>query len=124
WFNDLLVICNKRSLRYMNEKARTTQEIKDDILAHLQTVIDPELGIDIVNLGLIYNIELDDDGTCLIEMTLTTIGCPLTNILADMVESALKDVKEIKDVDVEFIWEPEWTIDRMTRYAKMALGIH
>lgn len=108
----------------MNEKARTTQEIKDDILAHLQTVIDPELGIDIVNLGLIYNIELDDDGACLIEMTLTTIGCPLTNILADMVESALKDVKEIKDVDVEFIWEPEWTIDRMTRYAKMALGIH
>lgn len=108
----------------MQEQARTTKEIKDDIIAHLQTVIDPELGIDIVNLGLIYNVDLEDDGTCLIDMTLTTIGCPLTNILADMVESALKDVPEIKSVDVDFIWEPQWTIDRMTRYAKMALGIH
>ncbi len=108
----------------MENNNRSTKEIKDDIISNLQTVIDPELAIDIVNLGLIYNIDLQDDGTCLIEMTLTTIGCPLTNVLADMVEAALQDVPEIKKVDVEFIWEPEWTIDRMTRYAKMALGIH
>ena len=108
----------------MENNNRSTKEIKDDIISNLQTVIDPELAIDIVNLGLIYNIDLQDDGTCLIEMTLTTIGCPLTNVLADMVEAALQDVSEIKKVDVEFIWEPEWTIDRMTRYAKMALGIH
>ena len=108
----------------MENNNRSTKEIKDDIISNLKTVIDPELAIDIVNLGLIYNIDLQDDGTCLIEMTLTTIGCPLTNVLADMVEAALQDVPEIKKVDVEFIWEPEWTIDRMTRYAKMALGIH
>ncbi|GKS80376.1 DNA methyltransferase [Ligilactobacillus pabuli] len=108
----------------MAEQARTTTEIKEDILGRLQTVIDPELNIDIVNLGLIYNVDLQTDGNCLIEMTLTTIGCPLTNILADMVEAALKDVPEISTVDVDFIWEPEWTVDRMTRYAKMALGIH
>lgn len=108
----------------MAKQARTTTEIKEDILGRLQTVIDPELNIDIVNLGLIYNVDLQADGNCLIEMTLTTIGCPLTNILADMVEAALKDVPEISTVDVDFIWEPEWTIERMTRYAKMALGIH
>ena len=108
----------------MAEQARTTTEIKEDILGRLQTVIDPELNIDIVNLGLIYNVDLQTDGNCLLEITLTTIGCPLTNILADMVEAALKDVPEISTVDVDFIWEPEWTVDRMTRYAKMALGIH
>mgnify|MGYP000313645641 FL=1 len=57
-------------------------------------------------------------------MTLTTMGCPLTDLLADLVTNALGDVEEIKKVDVKFIWEPAWTTDRMTSYAKMALGIH
>ena len=97
---------------------RDKQSIKDDIVQRLATVIDPELHIDIVNLGLVYTIDLDNDGICLIEMTLTTMGCPLTNVLADMV------TKAVKDVDVEFVWEPAWTIDRMTRFAKLSLGVH
>lgn len=108
----------------MASETRTNEQIKEDIITQLQTVIDPELGIDIVNLGLIYNVDLQENGKCLIEMTLTTIGCPLTNILADMVEAALKGIPEVTTVAVDFIWEPEWTIDRMTRYAKMSLGIH
>ena len=56
---------------------RDKQSIKDDIVQRLATVIDPELHIDIVNLGLVYTIDLDNDGICLIEMTLTTMGCPL-----------------------------------------------
>ena len=85
---------------------RDKQSIKDDIVQRLATVIDPELHIDIVNLGLVYTIDLDNDGICLIEMTLTTMGCPLTN------------------VDVDFVWEPAWTIDRMSRFAKLSLGVH
>ena len=69
---------------------RDKQAIKDDIVQQLSTVIDPELHIDIVNLGLVYTIDLDNDGICLIEMTLTTMGCPLTNVLADMVVKAVK----------------------------------
>ena len=105
-------------------EARSAEEIKDEIVDKLEVVVDPELGIDIVNLGLVYEVNLDKDGLCQIKMTLTTIGCPLTDILADMVERALQPIPEIKQVDVKFVWEPAWTIDRMTRYAKMALGIH
>lgn len=103
---------------------RDKQSIKDDIVQRLVTVIDPELHIDIVNLGLVYTIDLDNDGICLIEMTLTTMGCPLTNVLADMVTKAVKEVPEVKNVDVEFGWEPAWTIDRMSRFAKLSLGVH
>lgn len=103
---------------------RDKQSIKDDVVQRLATVIDPELHIDIVNLGLVYTIDLDNDGICLIEMTLTTMGCPLTNVLADMVTKAVKEVPEVKNVDVEFVWEPAWTIDRMSRFAKLSLGVH
>ena len=103
---------------------RDKQSIKDDIVQRLATVIDPELHIDIVNLGLVYTIDLDNDGICLIEMTLTTMGCPLTNVLADMVTKAVKEVPEVKNVDVVFVWEPAWTIDRMSRFAKLSLGVH
>ena len=103
---------------------RDKQSIKDDIVQRLATVIDPELHIDIVNLGLVYTIDLDNDRICLIEMTLTTMGCPLTNVLADMVTKAVKEVPEVKNVDVEFVWEPAWTIDRMSRFAKLSLGVH
>ena len=103
---------------------RDKQSIKDDIVQRLATVIDPELHIDIVNLGLVYTIDLDNDGICLIEMTLTTMGCPLTHVLADMVVKAVREVPEVKNVDVEFVWEPAWTIDRMSRFAKLSLGVH
>lgn len=103
---------------------RDETTIRDDIVKQLATVIDPELGVDIVNLGLVYQIDLDEDGICLIEMTLTTMGCPLTGVLAKMVADAVKRVPEVKNVDVEFIWEPAWTVDRLSRAAKLALGIH
>ena len=97
---------------------RTNEQIKEEILDRLEMVTDPELGVDIVNLGLVYAIDLTEDGICVVSMTLTTMGCPLTDLLADLVTNALGDV------DVKFIWEPAWTKDRMTSYAKMALGIH
>lgn len=107
----------------MTEK-RSNQAIKDDILAGLEEVVDPELGIDIVNLGLVYEVNLNEDGHCEIQMTLTTMGCPLTDLLADMVERQLVKIPEITEVEVKFVWEPAWTMDKMSRYAKMALGIH
>lgn len=99
------------------------QEMKDKILEALEDVIDPELGIDIVNLGLIYGIELDTDGLCVVNMTLTTMGCPLADIITDEIHQALRNLEEIKDIQVNLVWEPAWTTDRMSRYARISLGI-
>ncbi|HAA3367446.1 TPA_asm: DNA methyltransferase [Listeria monocytogenes] len=99
------------------------EQLKENLMGALEQVIDPELGIDIVNIGLVYDVELDDDGLCTVSMTLTTMGCPLAGILTEQVQMALSDIPEVKDTNVNFVWNPPWTKDRMSRYAKIALGI-
>ena len=97
---------------------RSTEEveaIKEDILTALETVIDPELGIDIVNLGLIYEV--------VIKMTLTTMGCPLADVLTEQIHGVLKDIPEVNNIEVKLVWYPAWTTDKMSRYARIALGI-
>nr|WP_202049309.1 metal-sulfur cluster assembly factor [Bacillus glycinifermentans] len=89
----------------------------------LEQVVDPELGIDIVNLGLVYDVEMDENGKTDITMTLTSMGCPLAPIIVDQVKTALADIPEVKEVDVNIVWNPPWTRDKMSRYAKIALGI-
>lgn len=100
-----------------------TDEQKEKMLDALESVIDPELGIDIVNLGLIYEVDLDDDGLATVNMTLTTMGCPLTDYLSDNMNHALKALPEVKDVEIELVWYPQWTPDMMSRYARISLGI-
>ncbi|EAG2179040.1 metal-sulfur cluster assembly factor [Listeria monocytogenes] len=99
------------------------EQLKENLMGALEQVIDPELGIDIVNMGLVYDVELDDDGLCTVSMTLTTMGCPLAGILTEQVQMALSDIPEVKDTNVNLVWNPPWTKDRMSRYAKIALGI-
>jgi metal-sulfur cluster biosynthetic enzyme len=99
------------------------QDLKDNIMGALETVNDPELGIDIVNLGLVYDIDMDENGKVTITMTLTAIGCPLAGTILEDVKRALADLPEVKDVEVNIVWNPPWTKDRMSRYAKIALGI-
>lgn len=102
---------------------RDAQVICNDIVNQLSSVIDLELGIDLVNPGLIYAIDLNDHGICLIEMTLTTIGCPIADYLVQQVKVAVKQVDEVRNVDVQFVWEPAWSPDRLSRAAQLALGI-
>ena len=106
-----------------NYSPEELEDIKDEILQALESVIDPELGIDIVNLGLIYAVDLAEDGKLKIKMTLTTMGCPLSDILQDSIKQAMEDVDEVKDVEIELVWSPAWTTDRMSRYARIALGV-
>jgi metal-sulfur cluster biosynthetic enzyme len=105
--------------------AQEIEGIKEQILAALETVIDPELGIDIVNLGLIYDVEfsIQKTGDTVIKMTLTTMGCPLADILTDSIHDALKEVPEVNGIEVKLVWYPAWTTDKMSRYARIALGI-
>ena len=102
----------------------TTDSLQDRMIQALQTVIDPELGIDLVNLGLIYNVEIDDHGKATIQMTLTTMGCPISKVLQQMIKSALMKVEEVTDVEVQLVWYPVWSPDKMSRLAKITLGYH
>jgi metal-sulfur cluster biosynthetic enzyme len=90
----------------------------------LEQVIDPELGIDLINLGLIYGVDLDEAGHCTVEMTLTTMGCPLTDMLDHDIHQVLEAIDGINSVEIHLVWYPAWSPDRLSRYAKMALGIH
>ena len=93
------------------------------VLDALEDVIDPELGIDIVNLGLIYDVDVDDAGNCQINMTLTTPGCPLSDVLDRDIKELAGAVEGVNQVTVNLVWYPVWTMDKMSRYAKIALGI-
>lgn len=99
------------------------EELKESIYGALEQVIDPELGIDVVNLGLVYNVEMDDEGVATVTMTLTSMGCPLAPVIVDQVQAALADLPEVKRTEVDIVWNPPWSKDRMSRYAKIALGI-
>ncbi|WP_307148736.1 metal-sulfur cluster assembly factor [Robertmurraya andreesenii] len=99
------------------------QELKDSIMGALELVVDPELGIDIVNLGLVYDLEMDEEGKVTVEMTLTSMGCPLAGTIVEQVKAALAEIPEVKSTDVNIVWNPPWSKDRMSRYAKIALGI-
>ncbi|HEN3196630.1 TPA: metal-sulfur cluster assembly factor [Streptococcus agalactiae] len=111
----------------MSEVKRYSEEevgkIKDRILEALEMVIDPELGIDIVNLGLIYEIRFEDNGRTEIDMTLTTMGCPLADLLTDQIHDVMKTVPKVTETEVKLVWYPAWSVDKMSRYARIALGI-
>jgi len=97
--------------------------LEENLYGALENVIDPELGIDIVNLGLVYGVDLDEDGLATVTMTLTAMGCPLAGHIESDVKRALSDIPEVKDTKVNIVWNPPWSKDRMSRYAKIALGI-
>ena len=103
---------------------QTNDPVADQIIKALQDVIDPELGIDLVNLSLIYGVDMTAEGVVTVRMTLTTMGCPITDVLQQMIDSALRKVEGVKKVQIEVVWEPAWTPDRMSRFAKIALGYH
>ena len=110
----------------MSEQKYTEEEvakIKDRILEALEMVIDPELGIDIVNLGLVYEIRCEQNGHTEIDMTLTTMGCPLADLLTDQIHDVMREIPEVTNTEVKLVWYPAWTVDKMSRYARIALGI-
>lgn len=87
----------------------------------LRDVIDPEVGINIIDLGLVYSIRVSE-GVALIRMTMTTPGCPLTGYFEDALHRTLWGAPGISDVDLQIIWDPPWSPDMMSRQAKQDLG--
>ncbi|MGD6872271.1 metal-sulfur cluster assembly factor [Sutcliffiella horikoshii] len=99
------------------------EALKDKVMEILEEVEDPELGVDIVNLGLVYDVEIDGSNNVDITMTLTSIGCPLAGEIVEDVKKKLAPVEEINEVDVKITFNPPWSKDRMSRLAKIALNV-
>jgi metal-sulfur cluster biosynthetic enzyme len=102
----------------MSQVAQVTEA---EVLSALQTVYDPELGLDIVSLGLVYDIKIRQE-TVHILMTLTTPGCPMHDAIGVGAEWALKQLPGIENVEIELTWNPPWDPSRMSEAARFALG--
>ena len=99
------------------------QFTRDDIREGLKTVYDPEIGVNVVDLGLVYDADIAENGDVLVTMTLTSLGCPLGPVIVQEVTNALKDLPGIGEVDVKLVWSPPWSPDMMSEEAKDELGI-
>ncbi len=97
--------------------------LKNQVLNKLDQVLDPELGVSIKALGLIYEVAIDEKKHCKITMTLTTIGCPLFGQIQKEIEDRIMEIDTIDDVEIELTFDPAWSPDKMTPEAKAKLGL-
>ncbi len=100
----------------------TKLKIEERAVDMLKTVYDPEIPVDIYNLGLIYGIDLDDEGNLTVTMTLTAPTCPAAEFLVEDARMKLESIEGVKSVDVQIVFEPEWNKDMMSEEAKLDLG--
>ncbi len=93
------------------------------VYSALTGVIDPELQVDLISLGLIYDIKVDEKNqTCIITMTLTTMGCPITEMLQNMIKESVLSIG-LRKCDINIVWNPQWSPKMMSREARLILGI-
>jgi len=95
---------------------------KEELFRAISTVIDPEVGFNLVEMGLIYDASSDDEGNVKVTMTLSTKACPLHQMILQWVKEAVEKLPNVKDVDVEVVWEPAWNISMADDNVKKALG--
>ncbi|GHA10837.1 SUF system Fe-S cluster assembly protein [Devosia pacifica] len=121
-------IANAEPVTRMETSAGSTlpadevERITTDMIAALKTVYDPEIPVDIYELGLIYKVDLDDDRNVSIDMTLTAPGCPVAGEMPGWVENAVRGVEGIQDVRVNMVFDPPWNADMMSEEAQVALN--
>lgn len=98
------------------------QDLEEKIIQTLKSCYDPEIPVDIFELGLIYEIAIDDNANVKIKMTLTSPACPVAGSLPPEVEGKVKAMKEVNDAKIELVWSPPWDKDMMSEVAKLELG--
>ena len=99
------------------------QVSKDEIITCIKTVMDPEIPVNLYDLGLIYKIEIDDNNNVKVEMTLTNPNCPVAGVMPENLGKSVEKLKGIKSIQVNLVWEPKWHKDFMSEDAKLALDI-
>jgi len=98
------------------------RDLREKVKAALETVYDPEIPVNIYDLGLIYGIEVDSSGGVIIQMTLTSPGCPVAGYMPSEVESKVLDIPGVVSCRVDLVWDPPWDPSRMSESAKLQLG--
>ena len=98
-------------------------ELKEKIVSEIKKIYDPEIPVNIYELGLIYKIEIDDTNKVEVEMTLTSPNCPVAESLPKMVKDNILSVEGVSDVDLKLVWSPPWTKDKMSEAAKLELNL-
>lgn len=98
-------------------------EIEETIVRYLKTVFDPEIPVNIYDLGLIYKVDLQEDGKLVIDMTLTAPSCPAADFLVEDITQKMRSVPGVTDVKINLVFEPEWTKEMMSEEAKLELGM-
>jgi FeS assembly SUF system protein len=99
------------------------ERLRDDLIAALKTVFDPEIPVDIYELGLIYRLDVDDDRNIEVDMTLTAPGCPVAGDMPGWVENAVSSVPGVGQVKVKLVFDPPWDMSRMSDEARLALNM-
>ncbi len=95
----------------------------DDIRTAMKQVEDPELGVNVVDLGLLYGVEQDDEGNVVLNMTLTSMGCPLTEQIMGDSRAALLPLDGVNSVDINWVWDPPWSPDSMTEEGRFMMKV-
>ena len=98
-------------------------ELKDKVILEIKKIYDPEIPVNIYELGLIYKIDIKDEKKVNIEMTLTSPNCPVAESLPKMVKDNVLKINEVSDVDLKLVWNPPWTKDMMSEAAKLELNL-
>ncbi|WP_278585802.1 metal-sulfur cluster assembly factor [Coprobacter fastidiosus] len=106
----------------MEEKENDILTVEEKIVKMLRTVYDPEIPVNVYDLGLIYSIEVDDEKNVHIEMTLTAPNCPAADFIVEDVRMKIESIDDVKSVDIQLVFEPEWDKDMMSEEAKLELG--
>ena len=109
----------------MSEETETVSQEVEDVLEALRDVVDPELGINVVDLGLVYGVSLSDDKIATVDMTLTSAACPLTDVIEDQAKDATEGL--VSDLKINWVWLPPWGPDKITddgREQLRALGFN
>ena len=97
--------------------------VRDNVIAALRTIFDPEIPVNIYDLGLIYDLDVDEEGKVFIRMTLTAPACPVAETFPGVVESRVSEVPGVSAVRVELVWDPPWTRERLPEEVKLRLGL-
>ncbi len=106
----------------MSKNKKNSQDLGEKIVKELKSIFDPEIPVDIYELGLIYDVFVNEDNEVKILMTLTTPNCPVAETLPQEVEEKIKSIDEVKTAEVEITFDPPWTKDLMSEEAKLELG--